>query len=381
MPAYPGNVSAYLDYAATAPMRPVARQAWLAHADGPANPASLHGSGRQASRVLEDAREQVAGLAGVSPAEVLFSSGGTESDAIAVRGLFRGGRVLVGATEHKAVLDAVRALPGAQVEVLPVDPEGALDLAAFQRALAVPADFVAVMGANNETGTVHDVAAIGELCRRAAVPWHCDAVQWPATRDLAEIGADTIAVSAHKLGGPVGVGALIMRRGTDLAVYSHGGVQEAGIRSGTVDVAGIAAFAAAWQEAADTRRLQVPRIARLRDDLAAGIAATFPGAVVRGGTGADRLASHLHVTFPGCAGDALLMLLDAAGVEVSTGSACTAGIPQPSHVLLAMGAGQEAAQGSLRFSLGWASTEQDVDAALAALPAAVERAERAGVLR
>lgn len=373
---------AYLDYAATAPLRSVAREAWLRNADGPANPASLHGSGRRATRVLEDSRELVAQLAGARPSEVLFTSGGTESDAIALTGLYRraeSARVLVGATEHKAVLDAAAALPGAQVLVIPVDSAGAIDLAALARQLQQPAALVAIMAANNETGAVHDVAAIAALCRAAGVPWHCDAVQWPATRDLRAVAADTIAVSAHKVGGPVGVGALIVRGGTDLPVYSHGGGQEGGIRSGTVNAAGIAAFAAAWQEAAAHRENDVARIAVLRDRLAAGLAEQVPAAVVR--SGPDRLVSHVHATFPGCEGDALLMLLDAAGVEVSTGSACNAGIPQPSHVLLAMGAGPEAARGSLRFSLGWASTGADVDAALAAIGPAVIRAARAGMLR
>lgn len=371
---------AYLDYAATAPLRSAAREAWLAHADGPANPASLHRSGRAASQVLEDARERIARLAGAARREIVFTSGGTEADVMALRGLYsraRSSRVLVGATEHKAVLDTVRALPGAEVVVIPVQADGALRCDALAALIAPGAALVAVMAANNEVGTVNDLAEIGRICRTAAVPWHCDAVQWPATRSVQDIPADTIAVSAHKLGGPVGAGALILRGGPDLPVYTHGGGQEGGIRSGTVDVAGAAAFAAAWEDAERRREEEVPRIRQLRDRLAAGVHREVPDAVVRAAD-PNRLDSHLHVTFPGCESDLLLMQLDAAGVEVSTGAACSVGIPQPSHVLLAMGAGEAAARGSLRFSLGWASSVADVEAALAALAPAVARARRAG---
>lgn len=373
-------MAAYLDYAATAPLRPQARSAWLAHADGPANPSSLHGSGRAASHSLEGARERVARSAGAAPQQVIFTSGGTEADAIAVRGLFGIAgkpRLLVGATEHKAVLDAVRALPGADVVVLPVDGDGVLRLDVLAELLDDRTALVAVMAANNETGAANDVGAIRRVCSAAGVPWHCDAVQWPATRALSEIRADTVAVSAHKVGGPVGIGALITRR-PDLPVYSHGGGQEGGIRSGTVDVASAAAFAAALALADAVREEESARIASLRDRLSEGIAAQVPDAVVHS-SGADRLVSHLNVAFPGCAADALLMLLDAQGVEVSTGSACSVGIPQPSHVLLAMGAGEDTARGSLRFTLGWASTAADVDAAIGAIGPAVQRARAAGV--
>ncbi len=363
-------MSVYLDYAATAPLRPAARRAWEAVADGPANPASLHGSGRRASAVLEDAREQVAQLAGVRPDEVLFTSGGTESNAIALNGLTaRGGRILVGATEHKSVL-AAKAHPG--TEVLPVDPDGRVLLDELARRVAdggVAA--VAIMAANNETGAVSDLEGIAGLCASAGAAWHCDAVQWPATRDVRDLRANTIALSAHKVGGPVGVGALIARRGTDLPIYSHGGGQEGGVRSGTVNVAGAAAFAAAWAEADRQRSDEVARIEALRDSLERSVIAAVPDAVVNAAP--DRLASHLSVTFPGRPAEALLMLMDADGVEVSTGAACSLGIAQPSHVLAAMGAGEGAAQ-TVRFSMGWASTPADVAAAAAAIEKAAQRA-------
>ena len=374
------NTPAYLDYAATAPLRPAARAAWLAAVDeGPANPASLHSAGRRASHRLEQAREAIATLAGVTPSEVLFTSGGTESTAIALQGLFRasrGRRVLVGATEHKAVLDTAAALPGAEVVRLPVDTAGRLLIGELEQSLTPDTALVAVMAANNEVGTVNDLVPIRELCRSAGVPLHVDAVQVPATRDIP--AGDTVALSAHKVGGPVGVGALLVRRGLELPVHSHGGGQEGGIRSGTVNVAGASAFAAAAIEARERRAEEVPRIAGLRDELQRRILAAVPGAVVNAAD-ADRLASHLHVTFPGCEADALLMLLDGAGVAVSTGSACTVGIPQPSHVLLAMGATPAAARGSLRFSLGWASGPAEVEAAADAIGPAVARARRASL--
>ncbi len=374
------SMPAYLDYAATAPLRPAARAAWLAHAEGPANPASLHSSGRAASAVLEDAREEVAHLAGVRPKHVVFTSGGTEADVMAIRGLYEmsdSARVLVSGAEHKAVLETVRSLPGVEVVVLPLSRDGAVRLDALQAEVVAGAALVAAMAANNEVGTVNDLAAIGRICAEAAVPWHCDAVQWPATRALTGIAADSIAISGHKIGGPVGVGALLLPGGVDLPVYTHGGGQEAGIRSGTVDVAGAAALAAAMTEADRRREQESEAIGELRDRLQRGILRRVPDAVVNA-DGGDRLVSHLHVTFPGCPADLLLMLLDAAEVEVSTGSACTAGIPQPSHVLLAMGAGRAAASSSLRFSLGWASTGADVDAVLSGIGPAVARARAAG---
>jgi cysteine desulfurase len=371
---------AYLDYAATAPMRPAARRAWLAAAQGPVNPSSLHGSGRAAAHRLEDARERIAALAGVPALQVVFTSGGTESDIIGITGRYatrRRPRVLVGSGEHKAVLDTVRALPGVRAEPIPLTPDGAPDHVALQGMIGDDVALVAVMAANNEVGAVTDLAAVAQVCAAAGVPWHCDAVQWPATRPLAELpAATTVALSGHKVGGPVGIGALLVRE--PLPVHSHGGEQEGGIRSGTVNVAGASAFAAALADADGRRSEEAARVRALRDDLRAGILAAVPDAVVNGG--ADTLVSHLHVTFPGCEGDALLMLLDAAGVQVSAGSACSAGVPQASHVLVAMGLAPAEARGSLRFTLGWASSAGDVAQAVGAIGPAVARARRA-VLR
>ena len=341
------------------------------------NPSSLHTAGRQARRVVEESREQIADVIGAKPADIIFTSGGTEADNLAVKGLARSSdrrRVLVSAIEHHAVLDPANALAeeGKIVEVIPVDDLGRVDLAALEQMLGDDVALVAVMWANNEVGTVQPIAEVARLCAARAIPFHTDAVQALGQIDLDLLDVPSAALSAHKVGGPVGVGALVLDR--DLAVQPlvHGGGQERDVRSGTLDAAGIAGFAAAL--ASDK-----PDLVPLRDALIDGVFRVVPDAILNGDP-VDRLANNAHFSFPGCPGDALLMLLDAAGVAVSTGSACTAGIPQPSHVLLAMGADESVARSSLRFSLGWNSTPEDVDALLNALPPAVERARRAGGL-
>jgi cysteine desulfurase len=282
--------------------------------------------------------------------------------------------VLVSAIEHHAVLDPANALAdeGKVVDLIPVDALGRVDVAALEHMLDDDVAVVAVMWANNEVGTVQPIAHIAQLCAARGVPFHTDAVQALGQLDLDLDGIPSAALSAHKVGGPVGVGALVLDRDLAVRPLVHGGGQERDVRSGTLDAAGIAGFAAAL--AADE-----PDVAPLRDLLIQGVHEVVPEAVLNGDP-VDRLPNNAHFSFPGCPGDALLMLLDAAGVAVSTGSACTAGIPQPSHVLLAMGADERLARSSLRFSLGWDSTVDDVSALLAALPPAVERARRAGGL-
>jgi cysteine desulfurase len=279
---------------------------------------------------------------------------------------------VISAIEHHAVLDPAAALAteGYLVEAVPVDGLGRVDVPALEATLDDDVALVAVMWANNEVGTVQPIEEIAQLCRRRGVPLHSDAVQVPGQMGIDVAGVASVALSAHKVGGPVGVGALVLDRSVPVQPLLHGGGQERDVRSGTVDAAGIAGFAAALAAPS-------PEVNGLRDALVAGILAAVPDAVRNGDP--DHCLPHIaHFSFPGCPGDALLMLLDAAGIAVSTGSACTAGIPQPSHVLLAMGAGEDLARSSLRFSLGWASTPADVDAVVAALPAAVERARRAG---
>ena len=367
----------YLDHAATTPLRPEALGAMQQQWQEVGNPSSLHTAGRRARRVVEESREQIAAIVGAKPADIIFTSGGTEADNLALKGLARNTdrrRVLVSAVEHHAVLDPADALAdeAKTVELIPVDAQGRVDVAALELMLDDDVAVVAVMWANNEVGTVQPVAQIAQMCAARGVPFHTDAVQALGQLDLDLEGIPSAALSAHKVGGPVGVGALVLDRDLSVRPLVHGGGQERDVRSGTLDAAGIAGFAAAL--AADK-----PDLAPLRDRLIDGVRRVVPDAVLNGDP-VDRLPNNAHFSFPGCPGDALLMLLDAAGVAVSTGSACTAGIPQPSHVLLAMGADERMARSSLRFSLGWNSSADDVSALLAALPPAVERARRAGGL-
>lgn len=386
---------AYLDHAATTPLSDAALAALTRELVRTGNPSSLHGSGRRARRAVEDAREAIASAAGAHPSEVIFTSGGTEADNLAVKGLYwsrvaedpKRRRILCSAVEHHAVLDTVEWLErheGAEVTWLPVDSGGVLDLAVLEAELSRDPGTVAlvtVMWANNEVGTIQPVARIVELAHAAGVPVHSDAVQafGSVPVHFKESGLDAMSISGHKIGGPVGVGALLLGRAVKLTPVQHGGGQERDVRSGTLDTASIAAFAAAAEAATAALPAEAARIAALRDRLIDGVRDLIPDAVLRGAPGDGRLPGNAHFTFPGCEGDSLLFLLDLAGVESSTGSACTAGVPRPSHVLLAMGLDEETARGAQRFSLGHASTEADVDALLKALPEAYARARQAGM--
>ena len=387
----------YLDHAATTPLLDSARAAMLDALGATGNASSLHTAGRAARRRLEESRELVAAALAVAPSEVVFTSGGTEADNQAVKGLWwarsdadpRRRRVLASPVEHHAVLDPVHWLgehEGADVVWLEVDEVGRVDPAQVEAEIRRDPDAVAlvtVMWANNEVGTVQPIPAIGTITEEWGIPLHVDAVQAVGSIPLDATLPTTMAVSAHKLGGPMGVGALVARRGVHLVPLTHGGGQERQIRSGTVDVAGVAGFAAAVAEVVADLPQVSARVARLRDQLAGGVLELAPDAVLNGDLGGldRRLPGNAHFSFPGCEGDALLMVLDAAGVEVSTGSACTAGVPEPSHVLLAMGLDPVLARSSLRLTLGHSSTAADVDALLAALPAALDRARRAGQVR
>lgn len=386
---------AYLDHAATTPMLPQARAAWVAESERFGNPSSLHASGRRRRQVVEEARESIAASLDVRPSAVVFTSGGTEADNLAVKGLYwaerraRGAQtILSSAIEHHAVLDPLVWLEqeqDARVDWLPVDALGRVSVDDILARLAgdEPVALCTVMWANNELGTVQPVQQIAEACRAAHVPFHTDAVQalGHLPMDLSTLGATAVTISSHKVGGPFGVGALILEPTQDTTPVLHGGGQERDVRSGTLDAPAIAGFAVAVEHAVRVQGERARRLVELREALREGILAAVPTAVVNGdpGTGpAERLPGNLHVSFPGCEGDLLLMLLDAAGIDCSTGSACTAGIPEPSHVLLAMGADEATARSSLRFSLGESSTRADIDAVIAALPAVVERAARAG---
>ncbi len=384
----------YLDHAATTPMLPEAIAAMTEELARFGNPSSLHNAGRRARRVVEESREQIAEVFGARASEVVFTSGGTEADNLAVKGLFwarrsadaRRHRIVTTAVEHHAVLDSVRWLSdtdGACADWLSVDSAGMIRPQVLHAALErdpASAAVVSVMWANNEVGTVQPVAELAEVAHEFGVPFHTDAVQAAAQLpvDFSASGADALTVTGHKLGGPVGAGALIIGRGLAPVPVLHGGGQERDIRSGTLDAPAIRAFAVAAVVSARHRADEMRRVAGLRDDLIRQVLAVVPDAVLNGPPpGPDRLPGNAHFSFPGCEGDALLLLLDARGIACSTGSACTAGVAEPSHVLLAMGADEARARGSLRFSLGHTTTQADIDALGAAIGEAVARARRA----
>jgi cysteine desulfurase len=381
----------YLDHAATTTMRPEAIEALTAHLSAVGNPSSLHASGRAARRVVEESRERIAQAIGCRPTEVVFTSGGTESNNLALKGLYwsrQRPRVLASAVEHHAVLDPLHWLvdhEGAEMTLLPVDEDCRLDVAALAAAIAIDPEsvgLVSVMWANNEVGTIQPIDQVVALAKGYGIPVHTDAVQalGSVPVDFARSGVDAMTVSGHKVGGPFGVGALVVRRELELTPLVHGGGQERDVRSGTIDTPAIAGFAAAVEAAVKEQAESAERLSVLRNALVAGVLAAVPDARVHGDA-AHQLPGHANLGFPGCEGDSLLMLLDAQGIECSTGSACNAGVAQPSHVLLAMGCGDEEARGSLRFTLGHTSTPEDVAAVVAAIGPAVERARAAGVRR
>ncbi|WP_034273613.1 cysteine desulfurase family protein [Haloechinothrix halophila] len=387
----------YLDHAATTPMSPRAVAAMTEALSDTGNASSLHSSGRRSRRRVEEAREAIAEALGARPSEVLFTGGGTESDNIAVKGIYWARRkadpartrVLVSSVEHHAVLDSVEWLAehaGAEITWLPVDATGQVLPETVRAAIETNPDDVAlvtVMWANNEVGTVNRIAGIAEVCAEFDVPLHTDAVQAVGAVDVdfAASGASALTLTGHKLGGPYGVGALLLARDVECTPLLHGGGQERDVRSGTLDVPGVHAFAAAVREATTDIPGRVADLSALRDALVGGVLEQVDDAVLNGAPldSDQRLAGNAHFSFPGCEGDSLLMLLDAKGIECSTGSACTAGVAQPSHVLLAMGVDEQSARGSLRFSLGHTSTKEDVDALLAEIGGVVARARKAGL--
>jgi cysteine desulfurase len=367
----------YLDHAATTPLRPEARAAmlpWLGERFG--NPSGAHRVARAARQAVDEARDAVAEVTGCRPGDVVFTSGGTEADNLAVTGVHaaRPGPVLCSAVEHEAVLGPVARVGGRTV---PVDPSGLVDLEALETLLTPDVTLVSVMVANNEVGAIQPVAEVAERVHRrvphAAV--HADAVQAAAWLPLADAlaGTDLVSLSSHKVGGPQGVGALVVRRGTPLRPLVAGGGQERELRSGTHDVAGIVGFAAALRASAAGRDATAAATRARRDRLADGLAAAVPGLVETAPPRAQRLPGTLHVTVAGVESEAVLFLLDEAGVCASAASACASGAHQASHVLAAMGVPADRAAGALRLSLGWTTTDAEVDRALAVIPAAVAR--------
>ena len=390
------ETTAYLDHAATTPMVPEAVAAFTEHAARAGNASSLHGAGRSARRIVEESRELIAERFGALPSEVVFTSGGTEANNLALKGFAWAGRaegrgrIVVSAIEHHAVLDPVDWLlehESVEVTTIPVDRSGLLDIKALKGELADdPASItlISIMAANNEVGTIQPVAEVVAAAAEHGIRVHSDAVQAAGhlPLDFAASGLDAMTVTAHKLGGPVGIGALLLRRELDPVPLLHGGGQERQVRSGTMPTAMIASFAAAVDVVTAQREERSSRLEVLRNRLEQGIRQADSMAIVNGAeAGAEnRLPNILHVSFPGCEAETLLLMLDAEGIACSAGSACAAGVPQASHVPLAMGLDAATARGSLRFSFGHTSKDADVDAVLAALPSIVERSRAASFL-
>lgn len=406
----------YLDHAATSPLRPQVLEAYLSALPLVGNPSSIHGQGQAARELLEQGRDRVAASLGADPVEVVLTGGGTEAVNLGIKGLFwsrnseptaetavgagvaatvrndrrsklKRARIIVPLAEHHATIDSVEwlaACEGAVLDWIEVDELGRIRLDALEAALAIGGDEVALvtaLWANNEVGTIQPVAEIVAAAARYGVPAHLDAIAayGSVPIDFHASGAAALSVSAHKIGGPVGVGALLLARSASVEPLLHGGNQQRA-RSGTQDAAGASAFGVAAELATTNLPEHAERLAALRDRLVRGILSTVPGAVLRGDPDPlGRLPGNAHFTFTGCEGDSLLFLLDVAGFSVSTGSACQAGVPEASHVLLAMGLSEADARGALRFTLGPDTTAAEIDALLAVLPDAVAQARAAGL--
>jgi cysteine desulfurase len=402
----------YLDHAATTAIRPAALEAFTTSAAALGNQSSLHQSGRAAKLRVETARDALAATVGAHPSEVVFTSGGTESDNLALKGLYWArrdaaraagsaarNRIVLTGIEHHAVLDTaawLEAHEGARLDVVPVRPDGMVDLDAWGATLARDPDSIAVatlMWSNNEIGAIQPIAEAAARAAEHGVPFHTDAVQafGAVPVDFAASGATTLAITGHKIGAPVGIGALLVRRDAVLTPVQHGGGQERDIRSGTLPTALIESFAAAATEAHERLGAERERLGALRDRLIQGVRGLVPGARLTGPedldpatgerlpAGTRRAPGNAHFVFPGCEGDSILFGLDMVGVESSTGSACSAGVPRPSHVLLALGIDEESARSVQRFSLGHTSTPADVEELLSVLPGVHTSALRAGM--
>lgn len=384
----------YLDHAATTPIRPQVLATYLDALQRVGNPSSVHKFGQDARNALEAARESLALSVDGNRSEVIFTSGGTESDNLAIKGLYwqrngddsnRNINITAG-TEHHGVLDPIYWLvdhQGAEVVMVPVDSRGVFDLDWLGRYLAANGSHVALislMWVNNETGVIADIPAITALAAEFGIPVHTDAVAafGHTPIDFASSGLAAMSISAHKIGGPVGSGALIVGRAVKLTSLVHGGGQERGMRSGTMDAAGAQAFALAAELALAELESEETRLAVLSERLVAGVKTIAPDAILSRGD-AKGLAATVHFTFPGCSADSMIFLLDAAGVSVSAGSACTAGVNRPSHVLLAMGRSEDEATGALRITLGYTTTDADIDNFLEAFPSVHLSAKKAGL--
>jgi cysteine desulfurase len=373
----------YLDHAATTPVDPAVAEL-MAHVlrEVPGNPSSIYAEGRRARALVDRARDEVAHAIGADPAEIVFTSGGTEADNLALRGVVKAREgeadgIVITAIEHHAVLDTAHDLEAhgqARVTLVAVDEDGRVSPAAVHAALDDRTAIVSVMHGNNEIGTLEPIEVIGALCKERGVTFHSDAVQTVGALeiDVRTLPVDLLSVNAHKFYGPKGVGALYVRRGTRIATVQTGGGQEKGRRTGTENVAGVVGLGAAMRIATAKRAIESARQAALRDKLIAGIRARIPDATLTGHP-TERLPNNASFCFSGTQGEALVVSLDLDGFSVSSGSACTSGNTDPSHVLLALGLDRGLAQGSLRLTLGRDTTEADIDALLAVLPPIVAR--------
>jgi cysteine desulfurase len=370
-------MSVYLDHAATTPMFDVAIEAMNTSLRKLGNPSSLHTEGRSTRKDVEDAREKIAKAVGCLASEVIFTGSGTEADNAAVKGLFWHSDkkvILVSSIEHHAVLDPAHWLvehEGAELIEIPVNTDGVIDLEFVKNIVAERGSEIAlisVMHSNNETGVIQPISDLVKIA--GAIPVHSDAVQSFTKVPLSfkELGLFAMTISGHKVGGPLGIGALILRRAVEIPALLHGGGQERDIRSGTLNAPSIVAFAAA----VEANIYDAKKVAALRDFFEAGVLATRPDAVING-KNSDRLPGISNITFPGTQSDSLLLLMDSEKVSCSTGAACTAGVHRPSHVLMAMGLTDVVSQSSLRFSFGATNTQADVDYALSVLPTVIER--------
>ena len=374
--------SVYMDHEATTPVRPEVVEAMLPYfSERFGNPSSLYALAREAKEAVEEARGRVAAAIGARPEEVFFTSGGTESDNWAVKGVAaalrkRGDHIITSAIEHHAVLHPCQALEkqGYRVTYLPVDEFGRVDPGAVEDAITDRTILVSVMAANNEIGTIQPIAEIGRIAHDHGILFHTDAVQaigaYPV--DVDAMGADLLALSAHKFGGPKGTGALYIRRGTRIATFMDGGAQERGRRAGTENVPGIVGLGRAIELAVGEMPRSSARIAAMRDRMIRGILNAIPDTRLNGHP-TERLPNNVNVAFRYVEGESILLLLDSLGIAASTGSACTSASLEPSHVLLACGLPPEQGHGSLRLTLGPGNTEDDTDYVLSVLPGVIER--------
>lgn len=392
----------YLDHAATTDVLPAAIDAMVEQMRAGGNPSSLHALGRDARATVEYARERIARAIGADPAEVIFTSGGTEADNLAVKGIYwkrreedpQRTRILVSSIEHHAVEDTCEWLEkaeGAHIEWIPVDERGRVDPQTVRELIEKNPDDVAlvtVMWANNEVGTVQPIPEIAAIAAEYGIPMHSDAVQafGAVPIDFHASGTTTLAISGHKIGGPMGIGALVATRAVQMTPVLHGGGQERSVRSGTIDAPAIAGFAEAAVHAVEHLPEESARIAALRNELVAAVSALIPQAHLSGEDplteeypGQKRLPGNAHFTFENAEGDTLLFLLDMQGISSSTGSACNAGVTRPSHVLIAMGMDEDTARSAQRFTLGHSSTGADIARLIAALPTAYTQAAKAGL--